>query len=145
MIVKSGHFEITRTFDEDDCYLCNQEPAGALKRKIQKNGMDLINGNKDDMALNELKANKSSSKNRRRVQNAGNFFRRKAVLPKKIIETSNQEETVTLKKKLPNDVENKDKLHRRKKMFDRAPAPIVNRLADRNPRSKIRMTVIGEA
>ena len=95
MIVKSGHFEITRTFDEDNCYLCGQEPTGTLERKKQKNGTK-NNSDNDDLALNELKANKditqkSSSKNRRRVQNAGNFFRRKAVLPKKMIEQCNQE------------------------------------------------------
>jgi hypothetical protein len=41
MIVKQGSFEITRTFDEDNCYLCGNIPSGPMQAIKKRSGVDL--------------------------------------------------------------------------------------------------------
>ena len=35
MIVKSGHFEITRTYDEENCYLCGKESSIETRKEAE--------------------------------------------------------------------------------------------------------------
>ena len=75
----------------------------------------------------------------------GNFFRRKAVLPKNkevlLDETSLSPHRKFMDSRKPSIL----KPRKKDQTKARIPAPIVSRLPDRNPKSKIRMAVIGRA
>lgn len=87
----------------------------------------------------------------------GNFFRRKAVLPKnEELSIEDNQPNLQTSFELNKSVDSRKTalsslqpplLKPRKKDYkkSRIPAPILSRLPDRNPKSKIRMAVIGKA